>query len=63
MMWIGQFPINYLGFPIHYRRLTNAQWKHIEERLQKCLGTAKKENSVLSNMVLVRVHCPYVWFW
>ena len=23
----GQFPINYLGIPIHYRKLTNAEWK------------------------------------
>ena len=23
----GQFPIRYLGIPIHYRRLTNAEWK------------------------------------
>src|SRR5438105_10454191 len=24
----GQFPIRYLGIPIHYRRLTKAEWKH-----------------------------------
>jgi hypothetical protein len=30
----GQFPIKYLGIPIHYRRLTNAEWKMVEERLQ-----------------------------
>ena len=30
----GQFPINYLGIPIHYRRLTNVEWKLVEERLQ-----------------------------
>ena len=29
----GQFPIKYLGIPIHYRRLTNAEWKPVEERL------------------------------
>ena len=23
----GQFPMSYLGIPIHYRRLTNAEWK------------------------------------
>jgi hypothetical protein len=32
---IGMFPITYLGISIHDRRLTNAKWKHIEERLQK----------------------------
>jgi hypothetical protein len=31
----GQFLIRYLGIPIHYRRLTNAEWKHVEERLEK----------------------------
>jgi hypothetical protein len=29
-----QFPIKYLGIPIHYRRLTNVKWKMVEERLQ-----------------------------
>jgi hypothetical protein len=29
----GQFPIRYLGIPIHYRRLTIAEWKLVEERL------------------------------
>nr|XP_045089534.1 uncharacterized protein LOC123497248 [Aegilops tauschii subsp. strangulata] len=38
---LGQFPITYLGIPIHYRRLTNAEWKHIEERLQKRLSSWK----------------------
>src|SRR5438128_11760316 len=25
----GQFPIRYLGIPIHYRRLTIAEWNHV----------------------------------
>ena len=61
----GQFPIKYLGIPIHYRRLTNAEWKHVEERLQKRLASWKGKllslggrlvliNSVLTNMV------PYI---
>ena len=29
----GIFPINYLGIPIYYRRLTIAEWRGIEERL------------------------------
>jgi hypothetical protein len=59
----GQFPMRYLGIPIHYRRLTLAEWKIIEERLQKCLSSWKGKlmslggrliliNSVLSKMVL-----------
>ena len=27
----GQFPIRYMGIPIHYRRLTNAESKHVED--------------------------------
>ena len=60
---LGQFPIRYLGIPIHYRRLTIAEWKHVEERLEKRLASWKAKllsyggrliliNSVLSNMVL-----------
>src|SRR3954470_8225861 len=62
----GQLPIKYLGIPIHYRRLTNAEWKHVEERLQKRLSSWKGKllslggrlvliNSVLSNMALYMI--------
>jgi hypothetical protein len=29
----GLFPMRYLGIPIHYRRLTLAEWKLVVERL------------------------------
>jgi hypothetical protein len=32
----GQFSMRHLGTPIHYWRLTLAEWKLVEERLQKC---------------------------
>jgi hypothetical protein len=32
---LGYFPISYFGIPIHYQRLMLAEWKHVEERLQK----------------------------
>jgi hypothetical protein len=59
----GEFPIRYLEIPIHFRRLTNAEWKIVEERLQLRLSSWKGKlvsigrrlvliNSVLSNMVL-----------
>ena len=62
----GKFPISYLGIPIHYWRLTNAEWKHVEEWLQKHLSSWKGKllslggklvlfNSVLSNMVLYMI--------
>ena len=62
----GQFPIMYLGIPIHYRKLTNAEWPHVEERLQARLSSWKGKllslggrlvliNSVLTNMVLYMI--------
>jgi mannosylglycoprotein endo-beta-mannosidase len=38
---ISPFPISYLGIPIHFRRLTNPEWKHAEERFQKYLSSWK----------------------
>jgi hypothetical protein len=29
----GQLPLQYLGIPIHYWRLTIAEWKLVEERI------------------------------
>jgi hypothetical protein len=63
---LGCFPISYLGIPVHYRRLTLAEWKIVEERLQKRLSSWKGKllslggrlvliNSVLTNMVLYMI--------
>jgi hypothetical protein len=60
---LGEFPIRYLGIPIHFRRLTNAEWKIVEERLQLRLSSWKGKllsiggrlvliNSALLNIVL-----------
>jgi hypothetical protein len=27
----GDFPLKYLGIPIHFRKLSNADWKRVEE--------------------------------
>jgi hypothetical protein len=40
----GHFPMRYLGIPIQYRRLTIAEWKLVEERLQKHLSSWKGTN-------------------
>ena len=51
---LGQFSITYLGIPVHYRRLTNAEWKHVEERLQKRLSSWKgKLLSLGGRLVLI----------
>ena len=62
----GQFPIRYLGISIHYRRLTNAEWKHVEERFEARLASWRGKllslcgrliliNPVLSNMVMYMI--------
>jgi hypothetical protein len=53
-----------LAIPIHYRRLTNVEWKHVGETLQKHLISWKGKllslggrlvliNSILSNIGIV----------
>jgi hypothetical protein len=34
----GSLPFKYLGIPMHYRRLSNKDWKMVEERLEKKLS-------------------------
>jgi hypothetical protein len=36
---IYEFPISYLVILIHYRRLINVEWEHVEEGLQKRLSS------------------------
>jgi hypothetical protein len=31
----GDFPLKYLGIPIHFRKLSNADWKRVEEQFEK----------------------------
>lgn len=38
---LEQFLIRYLGILIHYRCLTIAEWKHMEERLEKHVANWK----------------------
>lgn len=37
----GNFPFRYLGIPIHYRKLRNADWKEVLERFEKRLASWK----------------------
>jgi hypothetical protein len=34
----GSLPFNYLGIPIHYRRLLNKEWNPVEHRFERKLG-------------------------
>ena len=38
---LGSLPFSYLGIPIHHRRLTNREWKCIENRFEKKLSCWK----------------------
>jgi hypothetical protein len=35
----GTFPFKYLGIPMYYRKLSNKDWKKVEERIEKCLSS------------------------
>ena len=37
----GDFPIRYLGISIHFRKLRNAEWRKVEERFERRLGSWK----------------------
>jgi hypothetical protein len=59
--------IRYLCNPIHYRRLMNVEWKHVEKRLHERLRSWKRKllsigkrlvllNLILRNMVLFMIY-------
>ena len=51
---IGTLPFKYLGIPIHYRRLLNREWKPVEDRFEKKLGSwASKMLSYGDCLVLI----------
>jgi hypothetical protein len=60
---LGQYPFRYLGIPMHYKRITNADWKIIEDKFENrlsswkvkllsCSGRLVLINSVLSSLAL-----------
>jgi hypothetical protein len=32
---LGQYPVRYLGIPMHHKKISNADWKVIEEKIEK----------------------------
>ncbi|WVZ96489.1 hypothetical protein U9M48_042121 [Paspalum notatum var. saurae] len=51
---IGTYPFCYLGIPMHFRKLNNKDWKHIEDRFEKKLrGWKGKLLSVGGRLVLI----------
>jgi hypothetical protein len=50
----GDFPLKYLGIPIHYRKLSNSDWKRVEERFEKRLNSWKgKHLSIGGKLTLI----------
>jgi hypothetical protein len=50
----GSYPFKYLGIPMHFRKLSNNEWKMIEQRIEKKLSSWKgKYLSVGGRLVLI----------
>ena len=53
---MGEFPFRYLGIPMHFQKLSNRDWKIIEERFEKKLaGWKGKLLSVGGRLVLINL--------
>jgi hypothetical protein len=51
---LGRYPFKYLGIPMHYKKLLNADWKVVEHRFEKKLSSWKgKHLSVGGRLVLI----------
>jgi hypothetical protein len=62
----GSFPFKFLGIPMHFRKLSNKDWKVVEERIEKRLSSWKGKylsvgrrlvliNSVLTSLVMFMI--------
>lgn len=52
----GNFPFKYLGIPMHYRKLSNNDWKVIESKIERKLSSWKgKLMSVGGRLVLINL--------
>ena len=43
----GAFPMRYFGIPIHYKKLSNADWLKVQERFEKRLSSWKEKTCQL----------------
>jgi len=51
---IGSYPFRYLGIPMHFRKLSNKDWKTVEDRIEKRLsGWKGKFLSVRGRLVQI----------
>jgi hypothetical protein len=44
---MGQYPFRNLGIPMNYRKLSNRDWKAVEERFQKKLSSWKGKSYLM----------------
>ena len=65
---VGKFSFRYLGLPMHYRKLSNSDWKTIEQRIEKKLSSWKAKmltvggRLVLNNSGFVELTYVHVVF-
>jgi hypothetical protein len=59
---LGSLAIRYVGIPIHFRHLRNAEWKPIKDRFEKKLSSwirkflSYGDHLILINLVLSSLH-------
>jgi hypothetical protein len=44
---IGQYPFRYVGIQMHHKRISNADWKIIEEKFEKKIELLERKIIVL----------------
>jgi hypothetical protein len=44
---LGQYPFRYLGIPMHHKKISNANWKVIEEKIEKKLSSWKRKAPII----------------
>lgn len=59
---VGSMPMKYLGVPVHVRKLSNADWKATEDKVQHKLSCWKGKLLSLGGR-LVKGHFSPKWFW
>jgi hypothetical protein len=66
---LGQYPFRYLGIPMHHKKISNADWKVIEDKFEKKLSCWKEKllsyggRLVLINSVLSRLAMFMLFFY
>jgi hypothetical protein len=44
---LGQYPFRYLVIPMHHKKISNADWKFIEEKFEKKAELLKREVAII----------------